>query len=93
MTVEDVSRFFAGVKLTEQESAIADKLLQEIQERLQFLIDVGLEYLTLDRLASTSLAAKHNAFSWRRRWDRAWSEPCTCWMNRPSDCTAATLTA
>ncbi len=53
MTVEDVSRFFAGVKLTEQESAIADKLLQEIQERLQFLIDVGLEYLTLDRLAST----------------------------------------
>jgi len=53
MTVEDVSKFFAEVKLTEQESAIADRLLQEIQERLQFLIDVGLEYLTLDRLAST----------------------------------------
>ncbi len=53
MTVEDVSKFFAQVKLTEQESAIADKLLQEIHERLQFLIDVGLEYLTLDRLAST----------------------------------------
>jgi len=53
MTVEDVSKFFGQVKLTEQESAIADKLLQEIHERLQFLIDVGLEYLTLDRLAST----------------------------------------
>ena len=53
MTVEEVSKFFSGVKLTEQESAIADKLLQEIEERLQFLIDVGLEYLTLDRLAST----------------------------------------
>ncbi|MGH9538816.1 MAG: excinuclease ABC subunit UvrA, partial [Terriglobales bacterium] len=53
MTVEDVSKFFDQVKLTEQESAIADKLLQEIHERLQFLIDVGLEYLTLDRLAST----------------------------------------
>jgi excinuclease ABC subunit A len=53
MTVEDVSKFFAQVKLTEQESAIADRLLQEIHERLQFLIDVGLEYLTLDRLAST----------------------------------------
>jgi excinuclease ABC subunit A len=53
MTVEEVWKFFAEVKLTEQESAIADKLLQEIQERLQFLIDVGLEYLTLDRLAST----------------------------------------
>jgi excinuclease ABC subunit A len=53
MTVEDVSKFFSEVKLTEQESAIADKLLQEVHERLQFLIDVGLEYLTLDRLAST----------------------------------------
>jgi excinuclease ABC subunit A len=53
MTVEEVSKFFAEVKLTVQESAIAEKLLQEIQERLQFLIDVGLEYLTLDRLAST----------------------------------------
>ena len=53
MTVEETSSFFAQIKLTEQESAIADKLLQEIHERLQFLIDVGLEYLTLDRLAST----------------------------------------
>src|SRR5713226_6453572 len=53
MTVEDVSKFFTEVKLTEQESAIADKLLQEIQERLQFLIDVGLEFPTLSRLAST----------------------------------------
>ncbi len=53
MTVEEASRFFSGVKLTDQESAIADKLLEEIHERLQFLIDVGLEYLTLDRLAST----------------------------------------
>ncbi len=53
MTVEAASKFFSEVTLTEQESAIADKLLEEIQERLRFLIDVGLEYLTLDRLAST----------------------------------------
>ena len=53
MTVEEASKFFSAVKLTEQEAAIADKLLQEIHERLQFLNDVGLEYLTLDRLAST----------------------------------------
>jgi len=53
MTVEEASKFFSGVTLTEQEFAIADKLLEEIHERLQFLIDVGLEYLTLDRLAST----------------------------------------
>ena len=53
MTVEEASKFFSEVKLSDQESAIADKLLEEIHERLQFLIDVGLEYLTLDRLAST----------------------------------------
>ena len=53
MTVEESSKFFAQVRLTEQEAAIAETLLQEIQERLRFLNDVGLEYLTLDRLAST----------------------------------------
>jgi excinuclease ABC subunit A len=53
MTVEEASKFFAEVKLSDQESAIAEKLLQEIHERLQFLLDVGLEYLTLDRMAST----------------------------------------
>ena len=53
MTVEEASQFFAKLELTPQEAAIADKLLVEIRERLCFLNDVGLEYLTLDRLAST----------------------------------------
>jgi excinuclease ABC subunit A len=53
MTVEDAARFFDQVELSAQEADIADKLLQEIRERLRFLNDVGLEYLTLDRLSST----------------------------------------
>src|SRR5581483_5463962 len=53
MTVEDASVFFENLQLTEQEAGIAEKLLQEIQERLRFLNDVGLEYLTMDRLSST----------------------------------------
>ena len=53
MTVEEASRFFNQVQLTEQEAGIAEKLLEEIQERLRFLNEVGLEYLTLDRLSST----------------------------------------
>jgi excinuclease ABC subunit A len=53
MTVEDAAKFFAGVRLSPEEAEIADRLLQEIQERLRFLNDVGLEYLTLDRLSST----------------------------------------
>jgi len=53
MTVEEVAAFFDGVQLSAEEADIADRLLQEIRERLRFLNDVGLEYLTLDRLAST----------------------------------------
>jgi excinuclease ABC subunit A len=53
MTVEEASKFFNQVKLTQQEAGIAEKLLEEIQERLRFLNDVGLEYLTLHRLSST----------------------------------------
>ncbi len=53
MTVEEALKFFSELQLTEQEAGIAEKLLQEIQERLRFLNDVGLEYLTLDRLSST----------------------------------------
>src|SRR6202042_2198628 len=53
LTVEEALRFFEQVELSLQEAEIADKLLQEIRERLRFLNDVGLEYLTLDRLSST----------------------------------------
>ncbi len=53
MTVEEAGRFFEKVQLSAQEADIADKLLQEIRERVRFLNDVGLEYLTLDRLSST----------------------------------------
>ncbi|MGA9977940.1 MAG: excinuclease ABC subunit UvrA [Candidatus Sulfotelmatobacter sp.] len=53
MTVEESGRFFDKVELSVQEAEIADKLLQEIRERVRFLNDVGLEYLTLDRLSST----------------------------------------
>ena len=53
MTVEDVSKFFDSIRLSAEEAEIGERLLQEIRERLRFLNDVGLEYLTLDRLAST----------------------------------------
>ena len=53
MTIEDASKFFEAIELTDQEAGIAERLLQEIRERLRFLNEVGLEYLTLDRLAST----------------------------------------
>ena len=53
LTVREADAFFAGLTLTEKEAAIADKILREIRKRLGFLRDVGLDYLTLDRLSST----------------------------------------
>jgi len=53
MTVEDAAKFILQLKLTEQEEGIAGRLLDEVRDRLRFLNEVGLEYLTLDRLAST----------------------------------------
>jgi excinuclease ABC subunit A len=53
LTVRDADAFFAALALSEKETAIADKVLREIRKRLGFLRDVGLDYLTLDRLSST----------------------------------------
>jgi excinuclease ABC subunit A len=53
LTVRQAQQFFAQLKLSEKETAVADKVLREIERRLSFLSDVGLDYLTLDRLSST----------------------------------------
>ncbi len=52
-TVRDAIVFFDHLALGEREAAIAEKLLREVRRRLGFLSDVGLDYLTLDRLSST----------------------------------------
>ncbi len=52
-SIEDASRFFDDVVLTEREATIARQIVKEIQTRFGFLLDVGLNYLTLDRGAAT----------------------------------------
>jgi excinuclease ABC subunit A len=53
LTVREAQTFFGTLQLTEKEETIAEKVLKEIRRRLSFLSDVGLDYLTLDRLSST----------------------------------------
>ncbi len=53
LTVREAQAFFGGLELSQKEQAIAEKVLKEIQRRLSFLSDVGLDYLSLDRLSST----------------------------------------
>jgi len=53
MTVKEARPFFESLVLTPGEATIVEKVLEEIQLRLRFLDEVGLDYLTLDRLTST----------------------------------------
>jgi excinuclease ABC subunit A len=53
LSVKENRRFFAEMKLSPREIQIAKQVLKEINERLGFLIDVGLDYLTLDRAAAS----------------------------------------
>jgi excinuclease ABC subunit A len=53
LTVKEARKFFAELQLSEAQMKVADKILEEIRSRLQFLDEVGLDYLSLDRLTST----------------------------------------
>ncbi len=53
MSVVEAREFFAGLEFTEREKIIGHQVLKEIQERLGFLVNVGLDYLTMDRAAGT----------------------------------------
>ena len=53
LTVKEARVFFSELRLSEAQAKVADKILEEIRSRHQFLDEVGLDYLTLDRLTST----------------------------------------
>ena len=53
LPIGEAARFLAELDLTAREEQIAVRVLKEVNERLRFLLDVGLEYLTLDRAAGT----------------------------------------
>ncbi|OPC83373.1 excinuclease ABC subunit A [Embleya scabrispora] len=53
MSISDCAEFLGRIKLVAREKKIAERVLKEVNERLRFLIDVGLEYLSLSRPAAT----------------------------------------
>lgn len=52
-SIRDAKRFFNELKLTQRQTLIANQILKEINQRLEFLLNVGLDYLTLDRPVRT----------------------------------------
>ena len=53
MSISECAEFLRGLQLTDRERTIAERVLKEVNERLRFLVDVGLDYLSLDRAAGT----------------------------------------
>ncbi|WP_316527123.1 excinuclease ABC subunit UvrA [Kitasatospora brasiliensis] len=53
MSISDCSEFLGAMKLNARDKRIAERVLKEVNERLRFLVDVGLDYLSLDRAAGT----------------------------------------
>jgi excinuclease ABC subunit A len=53
LSIKDAAAFFEALELSPEQSAIAERVLSEVRRRLRFMVEVGLDYLTLNRLAST----------------------------------------
>ena len=66
-TVQQAQEFFSGLKLTPFQKLVAEKLQHEISSRLKFLLEVGLDYITLDRMTFTLSGEKPNVSTWRPR--------------------------
>ena len=80
----------ATLELSARERQIAERVLKEIQERLNFLLDVGLDYLSLDRPAARCPAARPSASGWPPRSAPGSSASSTCSTSPRSGCTSAT---
>ena len=92
-SIAEVVKTLDHLELGDREHLIADRLLKEIRERLRFLLDVGLAYLTLARSSGRWPAARRSGSGWPRRSARRWSASSTSWTNRRSVCTSATTSA
>lgn len=92
LPISQSATFLESVDFTPRERQIAEQVIKEINARLGFLLDVGLDYLSLDRPAATLSGVRHNEFGSPRRSDPVWSGCCTCSTSRPSVCTSATTT-
>jgi excinuclease ABC subunit A len=53
LAIRDAHKFFVGLKLDKREAQIAERILREVTDRTSFLVNVGLDYLSLDRPAAT----------------------------------------
>ncbi len=82
----------AAWELTAREKQIAGELIREVRTRVQFLVDVGLEYLIARPPGADAFRRRIAANSaWPARWAAGCAACCTCSTSRRSACTRATI--
>jgi excinuclease ABC subunit A len=87
------SPFFERLELPGAKQAIAEKIVREIANRVQFLNNVGLDYLSLTRSADTLSGGEAQRIRLASQIGSGSRASCTCWTSRPSGCTSATTRA
>ncbi len=65
LSIRDLASFLSNLTLTKTQQLIGEQILKEIRARVQFLIDVGLDYLCLSRQLVRFQAVRHSVFVWQ----------------------------
>ena len=90
MTAQEASSWFENLELDDRSRTIANDALLEIRSRLNFLTEVGLEYLTLDRSAPTLSGGETQRIHLASQLVRISAGSAMSWMNRRLACILAT---
>ena len=90
LSAQAASQWIRELEMTDTERAIARLIVREITERLSFLENVGIGYLSLARSARTLSGGRRSGSGWRPRSAPIWSASCTCSTSPRSDSTSAT---
>ena len=71
-SIVKLQEFLQNMQLSERQLAIGSQILKEIKARIQFLMDVGLDYLALSRATATLSGGEAQRIVWQHRLVRDW---------------------
>ena len=92
LSIEKLQKFLENLELTQTQHLIGDQILKEIKARTRFLMDVGLDYLTLARATGTLSGGEAQRIRLAHRSVQVWSALPIFWMSRVSVCISETMT-
>jgi excinuclease ABC subunit A len=93
LDIRQLRQTINNLSLTDRQQTIGSQILKEVRDRIDFLLNVGLDYLTLDRESQTLSGGRRSASAWPRRSAPSWWACSTYWMNQVLACTSATISS